>query len=400
MTNLILFLFIVFTQVFASAQDMQIITTRESGSVLSDSALQQFKARLDNRITIMRSRIPNLFLETPGPHTKIGSFIMQAFYPAPPVYKNRDVECAFIDRLISQNEGTVKVRIQKLTANGSNCIVGDLPKNLWLHWTTEWMDLLWTDKWIRNDSGNFSLEDLIIQKIGTENYTRPTFKIAINEQFDGYGAGFSKAVSPQFDLDPVLSRFKKIGQLFNPDQTQPFTLLGDDISTLLTNDSPYGNAGLVRTDSEIYISPAWPISSLVELLVHEYGHVLQAEQVTTDKWDMANKILYRKSNGICNEGFAEALTEMLLADIFIQHPETEVFHLAKLRLFAEIRPSDKHLVGAAVLSPLFFNGQQDFLGLLDLARTESFSGYLKNFRIDTLSEGTTTQDSIRVFFKD
>ncbi len=396
----ILVLIIPFIQIVVLAQDMKLVNVIESGLSLSEQSVQSFKQQLDQRILNMKEKIPGLYLTEFTPQSKIRDLILQVHYPAGVNYKNRQVQCAFIQRLLSQTKGSAQVRINALTQNGKICIAGDLPKTEWVAWTTEWIDILWNEKWFIKSSAAFSLEDLIVKSIGIENYKKPVIKIAINEVFDGYGFGYSDAAIAMFDSDPVLSYFKQRGLKFNPDSKEPFTLLGDEVKTFLVEESPYGAAATVRVTSEIYISPVWPIAELVELLVHEYGHVLHSEQNQTKQtWDPITKSLTTKVNTVWQEGVAESFTEMLLQDVFLAHPETQIFHLSKLRMFAEVKSKDSHLLGAALLSPLFFQGQNDFLILLELARANNLNEFLQKYKIDTLSEGVIRQKTVNVYFQ-
>jgi len=383
----------------ANAQDMFIITLREQSTV-QDSAIQEFKTHLDQRIAKLKERVPDLYLETPTATSNMSDFIRNSMYPAGPNYRNREVQCRFINRLLSEVSQPLLSRLQELTKNGKICIAGDLPKEQRVNWTSQWIQILWNEKWYVDENGTFSLEDLIIKNIGTENYSKPDIIIAINEQFDGYGAGLSKALAPLYDEDPVLQKFKLLGFQFDPNKAkaEPFTLLGQDVQNALVEDSPYGAAGLVRVKSEIYISPIWPVAELVELLVHEYGHVLHAEQTRNYKWDPAQKTLSKKMDGRHNEGVAEAFAEMLLLDVFKRHPETETFHLGKLRIFSELRPQDNHLAGAIALNSIFFQGKRNFPELLNLIRTENFMDYLILNNINALVPGPESTSKLEVFF--
>ena len=384
----------------ANAQDMYITTLREQSTV-QDSAIQEFKAHLDQRIARLKERVPDLYLETPTATSKMGEFIRNSIYPAGPNYKNREVQCRFINRLLSEVSQPLLLRLQELTNNGKICIAGDLPKEQQVNWTSQWIQILWNEKWYVDENGSFSLEDLIIENIGTENYSKPDIIVAINEQFDGYGAGLSKALAPLYLNDPTLQKFRFLGSQFDPNKAkaEPFILLGQDIQNVLLEDSPYEKASLVRGKSEIYISPIWPVAELVELLVHEYGHVLHAEQTPNTKWDPVQKTLRKKMDGRHNEGVAEAFAEMLLLDVFKRHPETETFHLGKLRIFSEIRPQDNHLAGAIALNSIFYQGKRNFPELLNLIRTENFMDYLIQNNINALVPGPESTSTLEVFFK-
>lgn len=386
------------TALSSNAQDMYLSNLHEQ-TFVSQSAILSFKTHLDQRIADLKSRSPELYLETPNASTNLRDVILSTFLPANPAYKNREAQCSFIHRLLSEVQEPLLTRLRSLTQDGSICIAGDLPKELRINWTTQWLQLLWNDKWLVMADKSQSLEDLIIEKIGIENYRKPNIMIALREGFDGYGSAHSRSILPLFDQDPLLQQFKSLGLQFNPDKTEPFILLGEDIQKALGEESPYNSTGLVRTTSDIYISPIWPVAELVELLVHEYGHVLHAEQNPNESWNPITKTLYRKSNGAHNEGVAEAFSEMLLKEVFIKHPETETFHLLKLRVFSEIRPQDNHLQGAVALSSVFFQGQQDFAELLRLTRAESFMDFLSGHNITSLTLGSVSENTIPVYFK-
>lgn len=85
--------------------------------------------------------------------------------------------------------------------------------------------------------------------------------------------------------------------------------------------------------------------------------------------------------------------------MFEVHPETKIFHLAKIRLFAEIRPRDTHLMASILLNPVFFQGQQDFAGLMELMRSESLEKFLEARDIRYFSSGRAERSTLDIYFK-
>jgi hypothetical protein len=261
------------------------------------------------------------------------------------------------------------------------------------------MDFFWLEKWIASDHEMLSLEDLAIRAMGV-NYKRPEFFIATGTT-DGYGWGYSDAELSMFAADPVLSTYATLARRFDPNSKIPFMELGADLGKILVRD-PYGMAGRIQPSSKIYISNAWAPADLVELMVHEYGHVLHGEVDSNISWEADTRMLVVRSNKVHDESVAESVAWMLLRNIYERYPEVQFFHLAKLQLFQFTRSKDPHLVGAAAVHRLFHSESDGtYADLIEYAGNLDLGTYLLSHGFkDCLEDlGSNTFESVPVFFE-
>ncbi len=377
-----------FLVVIAHAQtsDMHIRFDEGDKWEMTQGGKDTFSTFLADEMADVKSQVPNLFWPTVTEHTDFKEIVLSAFYPASGMYKNRPLQCAFVQKVLNTTNGAVRDRFLQITHNGQVCIQYDLSKSEWATFTENLMTFFWTEKWLLVDGAFFSLEDLVVQAVGP-TYKRPEFHIATRIEFDGYGWGFSDSELEIFQVTPVLEKYATLAQEIDPNSDIPFTALGPEVEKILKG-SPYGTVGAFQPSSKIYISNAWGPADLVELLAHEYGHVFHGETNRNVEWESATGTLVVHANGVHNESVAESFAWMLLRDVYSAYPEIKFFHLAKLQLFQSLQPKDPHLLGAAVVGRLFhsdedgtFDDLREYASFLDLNQyitSYGFEGILNN----------------------
>jgi hypothetical protein len=375
----------------ARAQDLTIVVKSGEQWALTDAARAELNTHLANEISQLKKRLPGFCFSPLTSETKMSSAIPESFFPGSKRYKNRDIQCAFIQKLISRGDSHARARARELSQDGKLCSSGDIAQVLWPQWTFDWMQFLWNEKWFPSAHGNVSLEDIIISKIGRENYRKPSFHIALLNEFDGFGWGFSANELRLFASDPVLRHFRDEAKKYDPNSHEPFMSLGP-IVFLLFQDSPYSAAGFLHLQSEIWISPGWPVAELVELLMHEYGHVLHGEQDESHTWNSQTRSLEVYNCSVQDEAISEAFSEMSLREVFARDPETKLFHVGKLALFSIVRPTDPHYVGAGAIKSLFWRKTDNFGELFELIRSHDFAGFLKDKQLETATQTKAPHD--------
>jgi len=257
---------------------------------MSPQLMEDFRGFLDSELSRLREEVSSIYWPAIDERTDFNEVFMAAFFPAGPKYKNREMQCQFIRRLLSSTIDLVQNEIFDLTRGGTVCIPGDLPKAEWANWTERLMKFLWSEKWISRGSEYVSMEDLIVEKIGEEQYKRPEFHIARRIEFDGHGWGFSPHELGLFLREPLLERYFALISSYDPNSEKPFRGLGPEVEKQLT-DHPYGMVGTFQPGSKIYISSAFGPADLVELLAHEYGHVFHGEWGENLTWNSEESTL-------------------------------------------------------------------------------------------------------------
>lgn len=392
---ILLFLFLALP---AQAHEMSIKFKADNSWQLSSSMRAGFTRFLDDELASLTEAFPSLYWPRMEAGIDFKQVISSTLYPIGTEYKNREFQCGFVRKLLGNVEGEARAKLEYLTDSGKICTQADLPKEKWPEFTKGWMEFLWLEPWIARNGRLVSLEDLIREKIGP-SYKRPKFSIAFNVDFDGYGWGISAKERALFSSVPLLAEFARLGRAYNPNSLEPFIALGETVGRMLSR-NPYGSAGLVLLEGEIIISPSWAPADMVDLLVHEYGHVFSGEQGAEMEWNEKERTLSRIANNVQEEGVAEAFAWMLLREVYPQYPELKFLHLAKLRLFQEARPEDNHLLGAAGFSQLFHSYDQgSFLQLRGLAQSTDISAFMAAAGLRDLSRsGELSEELVPVVF--
>jgi hypothetical protein len=360
-----------------AAQSPDLHLRIESGDQweMSAEGNDAFTAFLAKEMDGLRTQVPNLYWPTITAETNFKDALLSAFYPGFAGYKNRSFQCSFVQKVLNSTTGKVQERFAEITRHGQVCIQFDLPKDQWAAFTESLAAFFWSEKWLLLGGEFFSLEDLVIEAVGP-TYRRPEFHIATRIQLDGYGWGYSDAELQLFQDNPVLARFQEIAMGFDPNSAGPFTRLGTDVEQVLS-ESPYGSAGIFQPSSKIYLANAWGPADIVDLMVHEYGHVFHGETNQNLKWDSDSRNLTIYSDAVHSESVAESFAWMVLRNVYAAYPEVKVFHIAKLQLFQALRPKDPHLVGATAVHKLFHSEHDGtYQDLRDYASVLDFKGYL------------------------
>ena len=360
----------------------------------------EFSGFLNLEMEKIKTQVKDLYWPEISANTQFKDVLTSSFYPGSTAYKNRPLQCSFVQKVLATTSGSARARFIEITRNGTICIQFDLPESDWAGFTKSLMDFFWTEKWIALNSENLSLEDLAIQAVGP-TYRRPEFHIASELYYDGYGWGHSSSELALFDSDPILARFASIARSFDPNSTLVFSALGSEMGGMLKG-APYEVVGAIQPSSKIYLSKAWGPADMVELLAHEYGHVIHGETNSNKSWNFESRILVTASNRVHDESVAESFAWMLLRDIYDTYPEVEFFHIAKLQALNVLRPNDPHLVGAAAIHHLFHSKSKGtFSDLIEYAEASDLGVYLSNHGlIDKLENlGLREAKTVPIFFE-
>jgi hypothetical protein len=357
--------------------------------------LQGFNTFLEAERVALLQALPELTF--PATSESFQKAFVEYAYAGTAKYRNRATACSFFAKVQSglTHEGS-KLFLRQLTKDGAVCIPADIPREEWVKWTAEVMDFFWSRPWIVTSSGNISLEGLISKNL-RGGYVKPIIKVATNIELDAYG--YAKSA---FDLDFIrghrsLSRIFEIASGFDPNDLTTLGDLGPEVAKLM-QEHAYSEAQVFVVAPTIYMSTGWAPEALVEVLVHEYGHVYHSlnsnhfsgdDQTVTYSYDAAH-----------NEGVAEAFAWMNLRDIYTQYPELEIFHIFKLKQMAQFHPVDPHYVGAGSLHTLFHSrGVGTFEELEEYIRAEKLKDYLVSVGMDTLaSDGMKDAEKVTVIF--
>ena len=105
----------------------------------------------------------------------------------------------------------------------------------------------------------------------------------------------------------LLRDFSNISSKYDPNKTEEFELLGEDTRKML-KEWPYGSAGNFKVGTEIYVTNDWGAADLVELLVHEYGHIYHAERSDNISWNSKPKELVVDVEHVHAEAVAESFS--------------------------------------------------------------------------------------------
>lgn len=293
-------------------------------------------------------------------------------------YKNRSTSCSFLEKVKRTLSSQDLIAFNEIFRNGQVCTPGDLPEIERSQWMMSLIQFLWLKPWISspNSKVNLSLEDLIISRIGSDPYQRPQFHILTSVPFDGYGYNYSAHDRMSLAANPLLNKVFDIAKNYTPNNPSSLGDLGDEAKALV-NESPTGAGGFFVLGPSIYVTNNWAPEALVELLVHEYGHVLQGN-LQTKLIDKGN-LIEVTNDSVLNEGGAEAVAWQVLCGVYDEYPEIKFFHVLKLKLFSQWKKSDSHLVGAAAFAEQFhYACQNQPDSLLGYLRSNSLADYMKS----------------------
>src|SRR3989338_5187472 len=234
--------------------------------IMPETLNVSFRSFLNQNISKLKIELPGLFLPELNDQSDFKEVFLASFYPGSEKYKNRDIQCSFVKKVLELTTGEAHSQFSELTNEGQICIPSDMDPSLWESWTESLIHFFWTENWIPTNTGNTSLEKLVIDSIGgLEKYQRPEFLIAKNVEFDGYGWSYSKYELSLFETFPVLKSYFDVIRKYNPNDQEPFSLLGPFVQELLSS-SPYGIAGAFQPRSKKYILKSMGPADLVELL--------------------------------------------------------------------------------------------------------------------------------------
>jgi hypothetical protein len=219
---------------FAQAQTPDLNVKFEGGHdwQMTTTLKDEFSNFLETHMLAVRSKVKTLYWPALTDKADLKEVMASAFYPGSEKYKNRPLQCAFIQKVLASTTGNAHDRFSNLTKNGSVCIQFDLPSSEWTDFTKNLMDFFWTEKWIANGSESWSLEDLAKRAFGAA-FRRPEFFIATHLEFDGYGWGYSDAELALFNSNPTLAKYASIAQTYDPNDKTPFRALGPEMEELL-----------------------------------------------------------------------------------------------------------------------------------------------------------------------
>jgi hypothetical protein len=351
---------------------------------LNPETHSQFKIFLEHRRELLVASIPNLYFPkaplNPADFSKV-------FMGTSKDYVNRATACSFLQRMRETIKGeTSELELRELTADGKICIQADLPPDRWTAWTRKLANFIWTEKWIKKGHEKLSLEDLLISQIGVGIYQKPKIKILSNRPIDGFGYGLSEKDKHFIQDHLVLKKIFDQSRNIDLNNLSTFPELGSELASLFKLDS-YNYGEPFIQEPTILISNSWPPDALVELLVHEYGHIYH--MLSTSRFSgNVDEIVYFNDH-LHFEGVAEAFAWTNLRDLYKTYPEIEIFHIYKLKFFADLKPTDNHYVGAAALSRLFHTTHIDatsFEVLSKLADTPNLGTFLEINNITTLKD--------------
>lgn len=352
--NFYLFIWFVSTAVFFSpvafADNTLLIRIHgENKWDLSAASRTSFESFLTAERESLLSKIPQL--QFPEKFESIERGIFEYGIATRPEYKNRDVSCLFLAR-VAQNLKNMddRAELDRITNSGQVCSPRDVLESERSAWTLSLAQFLWTRPWIPENETRLSLEQQIVTALGITNYQRPTIRILTAVDFDGYGYNRSPLDRQTIAGNPKLAEALQIAKNFTPNDPSSIGDLGPELAKM-AKDHPTSVGDYVIQEPTIYITNNWAPEALVELLAHEYGHVLHdgIKTIFVDHGDWIGIA----DEPVHNEASAEAVAWQALCGVYATFPEIELFHILKLKLMSQFKRQDSHLMGASAFAPLF-----------------------------------------------
>jgi hypothetical protein len=332
---------------------------------------------LDQQIIQIKEEIPIAYWPVLSDQRGFYETVTSTFDATSDKYMNRPMQCAFVRKILDSVQGSVLERFSEITNFGSICIQSDLKIEARNKFTADLIDFFWTEPWLSHHGKFYSLEEIVKRSVGP-SYKRPEFHVAVNLEFDAFGGGFSELDLKLFESNPKLSEYAWRVKKIDPNVNDPFTLLGSAMAVLVREQS-YSMLSTFQPGSKIYISNSWGPAEMVEILVHEYGHVFHGETNHNFSWNDKDNILSVYTNRVHEESMAESFAWMVLRDFYHDYPELKFFHIGKLRMFQKWRPTDPHLVGAAGVAKLFHSEcSGSFSDLKEYAASLNLNEYLSS----------------------
>lgn len=348
---------------------------------LSSSARIDFESFLTSERKSLLRDIPGL--QFPENFDSFKQGVVEYSLSTSPEYKNREVSCQFLARVAANiRERRDALAFERLTNNGKVCIPRDVPDAERSQWALSLAQFLWTRPWIPAGGTMLSLEQQIIKALRIKDYQRPEIRILTTVDFDGYGYNRSAIDQKTISANTKLSDAMKIAKDFTPNDPSSTGDLGPDLARL-AQQRPASIGEYLIGSPTIYITNNWPPEALVELLAHEYGHVLHngIKTIFSDHTDW----IEINSDPVHNEGAAEAAAWQSLCGIYETFPEIKVFHILKLKLFSDFKRQDAHLVGAAAFASLFHSScANTHVHFYDFLGARSLVTFLTSHGSDTL----------------
>lgn len=316
---------------------------------LKDSVEKEFLHFLDEERLTLLAQIPEL--EFPPrlsvvPETVRGETFETYVDARTDRYVNRKVACRFVDKVRAGLQSpAAAVEWEHLTQGGRICIPRDLPAGERGPWVLALAHFFWHTPWLASTNGGpQSLEDHIVRLVGAENYREPRLDLLRNGEVDAYGYVFSQADAALVTHDRFLSLLFDRTAIFDPNDPSTLGPVGHPLRSFVAQD-PYELGSAFVRKPLILIADGWSPEALVEVLAHEYGHLFHLNLQTRFSV-LGGEYLYEYDR-VRDEGTAEAFAWNVLQRVYRSYPEVEIFHILKLRFFAEIgRHEDPHYVGA------------------------------------------------------
>lgn len=318
------------------------------------------------------------------------------------VYVNRAVACGFVRKVRAGLQTAADIaEWERLTQSGRICIPRDVPDSARAEWTLDLGRFLWHAPWIVHAGGgpNQSLEMRVVSLVGLENYRPPRLELLQNGEVDAYGYAFSPADAALTSHDDFLSLLFGRTAQFDPNDPSTLGRVGAPLRSYVKQDAYELGSAFVR-EPLILVSEGWSPETFVEILAHEYGHVFHLNLQTRFSV-LGGEYLYEYDR-VRDEGTAEAFAWNVLRDIYESYPEVEVFHVLKLRFFAEIdRSDDPHFVGAGAFHKvLHLRGDEPLAKLSALAKSQNLQELLRDWQQPPLvGNGTGRLERVRVILE-
>jgi hypothetical protein len=351
---------------------------------LTAQARADFDQYLEEQRLLLKHTLPEL--DFPASFDSFRQAFEEYVYAGTTKFKNRSSTCGFLNRVRNNLKDTAAIaEFNRLTESGRVCIPADIEKSRWQTWSYDLIRFFWDRPWIAVQSENLSLEGLIKKNLPAGAYVRPEIRLATNTELDAFGYAKSAADLEVIRTNRSLSKIFDIASLFDPNDWTTIGDLGAELRKFAQEHS-YSMAQAFTLKPLIYVSAGWSPDSLVELLVHEYGHVYQA--LNSSHFSTNESSATYKYDAVHNEGVAEAFAWMNLREIYPYYPEVKIFHILKLQQMGKFREDDSHYVGAGSLFTVFHSDTTGtFTDLEKYVRARDLSEYMREKGVSTLRHG-------------